>query len=138
MMRNSRSRECDQVGGGLGAYKGERKTLLLQAGQSQSTQGHGDQPEHQGYSATDYSVAGAGTRLMVLSCIHWGGLSVLGTPPNDCSGIHHRRRILGTDWAPFLTSFDPRKLKKLPAPPRGPIAQREPPPYQEGPGRKSD
>src|SRR6266540_3935222 len=31
------------------------------AGQSQPTEGHGDQPQHQGRGATDYSVAGAGT-----------------------------------------------------------------------------
>jgi len=73
------------------------KCYYFQAGQSQSTQGHGDQPEHQGYSATDYSVAGAGTRLMVLSCIHWGGLSVLGTPPTTAA----ESTIEGEFWAPI-------------------------------------
>src|SRR6266545_5548575 len=31
------------------------------SGQSQPTEGHGDQPQHQGHGATDYSAAGAGT-----------------------------------------------------------------------------
>jgi hypothetical protein len=31
------------------------------AGQSQPTEGHGDQPQHEGRGATDYSVASAGT-----------------------------------------------------------------------------
>src|SRR5258706_5079093 len=31
------------------------------AGQSQPTEGHADQPQHQGRGTTDYSVAGAGT-----------------------------------------------------------------------------
>ena len=31
------------------------------SGQSQPTEGHGDQPQHQGHSGADYSVAGAGT-----------------------------------------------------------------------------
>ena len=33
------------------------------SGQSQPTEGHGDQPQHQGPGATDYSVAGAGTTV---------------------------------------------------------------------------
>src|SRR5262249_32498503 len=33
------------------------------AGQSQPTENHGDQPQHQGRGATDYSVAAAGTTL---------------------------------------------------------------------------
>ena len=33
------------------------------SGQSQPTEGHGDQPQHQGPGATDYSVAAAGTTV---------------------------------------------------------------------------
>ena len=71
------------------------------SGQSQPTEGRGDQPQHHGHSATDYSVAGAGTTFgdgqksqSTATCAQFGK-AVCRTVSSACRKRRTRQNSLG-------------------------------------------